>query len=124
MPKKLKNDPSTWKWFGNAGHLCVSSDCRFHLCTQVGLFMVSTVGEYRPAHKKDGFETVGGGRLYETMVFNAGKPCSEKECGKCGMPIPGDWGELDMAPYNTAAAATKGHYAMCLKWANRAKLSS
>lgn len=37
-----------WKWFGNAGHLIVGSWCRFHLCTQIGEYMVSTVGEYWP----------------------------------------------------------------------------
>ena len=39
---------SEWKWFGCAGHLIVSQWCRFHLCTQVGAFLVSTVGEYWP----------------------------------------------------------------------------
>ena len=37
-----------WKWFGNAGHLCVGRWCRFHLCTQVGNYLVSTVGQYWP----------------------------------------------------------------------------
>src|SRR5258708_35684419 len=39
---------TNWKWFGNAGHLCVSQWCRFHLCTKVGGYLVSTVGEYWP----------------------------------------------------------------------------
>ncbi len=39
---------SEWRWFGNAGHLCVADWCRFHLCTQIGPFLVSTVGEYVP----------------------------------------------------------------------------
>lgn len=37
-----------WKWFGHAGHLCVAQWCRYHLCTQVGNHLVSTVGEYWP----------------------------------------------------------------------------
>jgi hypothetical protein len=39
---------SDWKWFGSAGHLIVGQWCRFHLCTQVGDYYVSTVGEYWP----------------------------------------------------------------------------
>ena len=37
-----------WKWFGHAGHLCVGRWCQFHLCTSVGKYLVSTVGEYVP----------------------------------------------------------------------------
>ena len=35
----------TEKWFGSPGHFICSFDCRFHLCTQVGDYLVSTVGE-------------------------------------------------------------------------------
>ena len=38
-----------WKWFGNAGHLCISQYCRFHLCTKIGKYLISTVGEYLPS---------------------------------------------------------------------------
>jgi hypothetical protein len=37
-----------WEWFGNAAHLIVSRDCRFHLATLVGPWLISTVGEYFP----------------------------------------------------------------------------
>jgi hypothetical protein len=33
------------KWFGHAGHFILGHRCRFHLCTQVGKYLVSTVGE-------------------------------------------------------------------------------
>ena len=116
-----------WKWFGNAGHLCVSQWCRFHLATQIGPWFVSTVGEYvHPRHGKGSDqaesewlknngpgEDIGCDRKYETMVFKAGKPC---ECG-CGMPVPKDFTELDSNGYNDAASATKGHMAMCDKYA-------
>lgn len=39
---------SDWKWYGHPGHLIVADKCRFHLCTIVGEFMISTVGEYWP----------------------------------------------------------------------------
>ncbi len=41
-------DQSQWKWYGHAGHFICSRWCRFHLCTEVGNFLISTVGEYWP----------------------------------------------------------------------------
>jgi hypothetical protein len=112
-----------WKWFGHAAHLCVGPWCRFHLATQVGKYIVSTVGDYYPdesTRKVLGNPPIeiGYQRKYETMVFRAGPKCSEPDC-KCGMPIPSDWSELEMAPYNTAGEATQGHYKMCEKWERR-----
>lgn len=133
---------SEWQWFGDPGHLIVGHDCRFHLCTQVGPWLVSTVGKYLPdegvreieaKHRgielqgrgyyrradymnKIGYQTVGLDRLYETMVFRAGQPCDAEGC-HCGMPTPDDFGELDMDGYNSAGEATRGHMAMCGKWA-------
>lgn len=135
---------SAWKWFGNAAHLIVARDCRFHLATLVGPWLVSTVGEYLPDSqvretiassrgvelrgrgdarehdfmKRVGYLEIGLGRKYETMVFRAGKECATPDCG-CGLPCPSDWSELDMAGYADAGAATRGHYAMCEKWAAR-----
>lgn len=137
---------SETKWFGHAAHLIVGSHCRFHLATQVGDYLVSTVGEYYPdsrvraitaqvrgieiegkgdAWDRDynekmgnrGFEEIGYSRLYETMVFRTGTPCSIPECG-CGLPgIDGEG--LDMDGYNDAASATAGHMAMVEKWGNK-----
>lgn len=107
-----------WRWFGSAGHLIVGSDCRFHLATLVGDVLVSTVGDYHPPHDHDGKpHTIGLERLYETMVFKAGKPCTEPEC-LCGMPeIAGC--EMDFAGYNTRGHAQRGHLDMCEKWAKK-----
>lgn len=136
-----------WKWFGSAGHLIVAQWCRFHLCTQVGKYLVSTVGEYWPDVKvrkihakihdpkwlaenehlrgnafdavymrRFGFEEIGAGRKYETMVFEAGVPCEAEGC-RCGMPNAKSWAELDGQGYNDAGEATRGHMAMCEKWA-------
>lgn len=142
-----------WKWFGAAAHLCVGHWCRFHLATQVGNYLVSTVGEYWPERpvreshalvhdklwlskhqhlrgdkfdaaymERFGFETIGSERKYETMVFQAGTPCSRPEC-HCGLPeLSG--GELDMAGYNTAGDATRGHLAACKKWAKATRRRS
>ena len=138
----------TWEWFGHSGHLIVGKDCRFHLATKVGPWWVSTVGEYLPDSgvrdisakargiampdgiKGDaarswwiqnvGYEPIGAGKdsIYETMVFVAGPPCVQDLCGACGAPYPTEWGELDGVRYATAGEATRGHYAMCEKWAN------
>jgi hypothetical protein len=117
-----------WRWFGNAGHLIVGQYCRFHLCTQVGPWRVSTVGEYvHPRHSGGSERTeaewlkenhpgeeVGCGRKYETMVF----PTDDTNCScGCGMPNVADWSGVDSDGYNDGATATAGHYAMCEKYA-------
>lgn len=148
----MKNKPipeSEWRWFGNAGHFIGGNSCRFHLCTQVGNYLVSTVGQlwwgnrqvqeiHAQCHdpewlkenkslmgdfwdaaymKKFGYEKLGLSRTFETMVFECGKPCTQPEC-HCGMPeISGS--ELDFEGYNTAGAATIGHFKLCKKWARK-----
>jgi len=140
--------PAKWKWFGTHGHLCVGRWCRFHMATQIGKFLISTVGEYwpdRPSReihaqchdaawfsenrhltvdafdaayfKRFGYKTIGCDRTYETMVFRAGKPCAEADCG-CGLPEI-DGSELDVSGYNSRGDATRGHLKMCKKWAAR-----
>ena len=135
-----------WEWFGNAGHFICGHNCRFHLCTKVGKYLVSTVGQLWPSREsrevhaevydskwleknaarlgddfdnayfeRFGYETIGCDRTFETMVFKAGARCKEPGC-KCGMPSIGG-SELDFKGYNTAGEATKGHMAMCRKWA-------
>ena len=132
-----------WRWFGTAAHLIVGHDCRFHLATVIGKYLVSTVGQYLPdlriremfaqhrgvvlegrgdARRADymrkiGYETIGADRLFETMVFKAGKPCKAKGCA-CGLPETNGC-DLDFAGYNTVGEATAGHIAMCQKWARK-----
>lgn len=129
-----------WKWFGDPGHFICAFDCRFHLCTQVGKYLVSTVGKYFPdeptreiiaksrgielqgvgdARKQDymdkiGFQNISLNYKYETMVFMAGEPCTLPNCN-CGLPRT-NGSELDVDTYNTAGEATKGHMTMCEKW--------
>lgn len=135
---------SEWRWFGKAAHLIVGNDCRFHLATLVGDFMVSTVGEYIPDApvreilaesrgivlegkgdyrraswmKQAGVEQIGFNRTYETMVFRVrlGDVCEVADC-MCGLPQI-EPTELDMDGYNSAGDAQAGHYAMCEKWAS------
>jgi hypothetical protein len=136
---------SEWRWFGSAGHLIVAEWCRFHLCTQIGPFLISTVGEYVPdeavreihcvAHgiilegqgdarrydymRKVGYQEIGYGRTYETMVFRTtGEVCHAAGCG-CGLPLI-DGHDLDMRGYLTAGAATIGHLELCRQYAAEA----
>lgn len=139
---------SKWKWFGLPGHFICSQWCRFHLCTQVGQYLISTVGQLwlerssREIHasiydpkwfeenrhlkgdafdyaymSKFGFETVGAGRLFETMVFQIEGKCTDKKCN-CGQPsiIPS---EIDALPSNRVDEATKNHMELCTKWARK-----
>jgi hypothetical protein len=74
------------------------------------------LGDYFDAvyMKRFGYELIGSDRTFETMVFEAGKPCEKKDC-RCGLPaISGT--ELDFRGYNTAGDATKGHMKLCQKW--------
>lgn len=127
---KVKRIPeSKWEWFGLSGHFCCGAWCRFHLCTKVGPWIVSTVGQY--VHPRNSGsnekierewlaanpngEEIGLGRFYETMVFKADGVC---ECG-CGQPniVPN---ELDSGCYNDMVSAREGHMRLCSKWARKA----
>lgn len=106
-----------WKWFGYPGHFIGSSSCQFRMCTQVGGYLISTVGDYRPRGEDGKRQTIGAGpdAFFETYVFKAGKKCAAKECG-CGMPENGG-GEIDGIRSATAGEATKTHRKMCAKYA-------
>lgn len=124
----------------HAGHLCVAKYCQYKLNTCVGDYIVSTVGEYLPQAnvreifaesrgvklegigddrewdylKKLGYEEIGYGRKYETMVFKARQATSDEE--QCCPYRVADHGELDCKGYNDASEAAQGHWAMCEKW--------
>jgi hypothetical protein len=129
-----------WVWMPHPGHFICARDCRFHLNTYVGGYIVSTLGEYLPDEsvreiiaesrgiklkglgdyrradflKKHGYEKIGADRLYETMVFKAKK--SKVKCCPYEMASGSD---VDFEGYNTATDAFKGHIEMCKKWARR-----
>lgn len=121
-----------WEWFGDAGHFVCSQWCRFHLCTKVGEWLVSTVGAYvHPRHGRGSEqqeaawlktnwpgEDIGAGRKFETMVFRAGERCAGEECN-CGMPEI-DGGDVDFRGYNTTHEAAVGHLALCRQYAAEA----
>lgn len=105
---------SEWKWQGSAGHFICSDQCAYRLCTVVGDYVVSTVGDYYPVGGSVR-ETVGAGRLYETMVFRAA-PCSHDDCDELHQA---DGHNLDMTAANTRTEARAAHLAMCRKWATK-----
>jgi len=125
-----------WVWYGRPGHFICGEWCRFHMVTVVGKYLISTVGAYVPPSECGGSERtesewlkknypgkeIGFGRKYETMVFEAGKPCDAPKCG-CGMPsISGS--ELDMEPANSDKEAREKHMELCNKWAKGKPLAN
>lgn len=127
-------------WMPHSGHLIVGNDCRFHMNTYCNGYIISTVGEYFPDSgiremfaemrgvklegkgdardadylKKLGFEDLGCGRKYETMVFRGIK--SKDPCCPYKMASGAD---LDFAGYNSPEDAFKGHYKMLRKWSRK-----
>ena len=59
-----------------------------------------------------GFEELGCGRTYETMVFRA-----KKSEAKCCPYEASDYDNVDFGGYNDAESAYAGHKKMCEKWA-------
>ena len=137
-----------WKWFGSAGHLIVSHWCRFHLCTQVGKYLVSTVGEYWPERrvreihaevhdpkwlaenmhlKGDYFDSAYMKRFgFEEIGCDRKYETMVFEAGTpcaskdCGCGLPSISGsELEANGYNSAADATQGHIKLCRKYSGR-----
>lgn len=144
MPSKIIA-PNKWVWMPHPAHFICAKDCKFHLATYVGKYIVSTVGEYWPDSKvreifadvrgkkikgngddwdrdyikqmgQNGFTEIGANRLYETMVFKAVK-AKEKSC--CPYRIIVEGGELDFAGYNDPLEAYKGHLKLCKKWSTK-----
>ncbi len=133
-----------WVWMPHPAHFICARDCKFHLATVVGDYIVSTVGEMVPDApireifaetrgkslvgrgdarladymEKIGYEDIGYQRKYETMVFKASarEPNPETDC--CPYVIDASE-ELAMRGYNDAASAYRGHLALCDEWANK-----
>lgn len=105
-----------WKWYGYAGHFVGGKSCSYHLCTRVGAFLISTVGDYRPLSKYGERETLGAAddSWFETFVFNC---LGEADSGD---PILASWSEIDSERYSLSIEAERGHYRYCEKYAEAA----
>ena len=106
-------------WYGNGGHFCGLSDCQFHLCTEVGDYLISTVGEYYPdGYKKGrGMCALGLGEkdLYETMVFRISSRC------QCGCGLPNGYDNIETFRYATPKEANEKHRELCEKYRRKRK---
>jgi len=106
-------DKKDWRWLPHPAHFICAERCQFVLATEVGGYLVSTVGEFVSNPIKVGqFEEIGFNRRYETMVYKSLK--SENLC--CEYEADISSGDLDMNGYNSAKAAYQGHIALCNKW--------
>lgn len=121
-----------WRWLGHAQHFCAADNCRFHLATVVGKYVISTVGDYYPpltasskltgsaADLKAGRrpervrERIGAGEdsFFETFVFQVDTKAKKADCGcpelKSFCEV---WGERAA----TAQEATRKHMGMCTR---------
>lgn len=111
---------SEWEWFGYPGHFICAQWCQFRLCTKVGEYLISTVGDYHSPIRGEQVserKTVGAGddSFFETYVFKAGKRCVAEDCG-CNMPELADACEIDGERTATAGRAQEAHMRYCLKY--------
>ncbi len=118
MTKSGKYSMKNWVWYGNAKHFIGASNCKFHLATKIGNWIISTVGEYKPDSfkptKKQVFEEIGPERFYETMVFRAIKcPCGCNEF-VCDVSSFYPVSNLQFRGYKTSEEASNGHAELCL----------
>jgi hypothetical protein len=150
MPRKRKAAVAAdrWVWFGHAAHFICGRWCQFHMATQVGRYLVSTVGEYWPDRKVreihaqvhdpdwllknarlmgDEFDAAYMKRFgFETIGCDRKYETMVFKAGEpctskgcgCGLPTIDD-SELDFVGSNDAKTATEGHRAMCRKWARK-----
>jgi len=136
------------KWYGHAGHFICGHMCRFHLCTKVGKYLVSTVGEMWPSRssreihasvydrkwleenihlKGDYFDDAymkkfGYQEIGSDRKYETMVFRSGKKCDspKCGCGIPSIASpNLDFLAYNDAGSATKGHMDLIKKWSKK-----
>lgn len=104
-----------WRWCGHAHHFIGANSCRFHLCTWVGDYLVSTVGDYRP-HGERRTLGIGAEDWFETMVFPAERVDDPDDRGLChGYRITGD-SEVLCERYADAETANGGHLRLCFKF--------
>jgi hypothetical protein len=132
MAKKAAGiPPELWVWHGHVGHHICGAWMRFHMLTEVGNYLISTIGEMVTPGDSGGSERaeaewlrknfpgrdVGLGRKYETYVFPLGlEVCKEKDCG-CNARQPSNWSELAGRGSNTRGDARNRHMELCREYA-------
>ena len=106
---------------GCPGHLIVASSCRWHRHTQVGLYRVSTVGDYYlPGGTVRQSLGADSDAFFETMVFRTtGTPEPNNE--GCGCMAIMDYTEIECLRYPTAGTAQYGHETVVAKYLGQAQ---
>lgn len=138
--KRITKDK--WIWMPHAAHFVFGTECKFHLSTKVGKYIISTIGEWLPDYQareirahikgitltgegehrladymnKIGYEELHfGGYKYETMVFPAKKHNGDTCCPWRAVILK----DIDKNLYKTREEAFKGHYKMCDKYSKK-----
>lgn len=140
---------SNWEWYGEAGHFICGRDCRFHLCTKIGNYVISTVGKYWPSRSSREihasvhdpkwlaenksllgayFDAAYMKRFgFEQIGFDRTyetmvfRASGKCEAKECNCGLPTiDPTELDFLGYNDAKSAREGHMKLCRKWSREA----
>jgi hypothetical protein len=101
-----------WRWLGVAGHFISSARCQFSLHTEVGNYIISTIGEMIV----DGEPMDVGRGKYETMIFETCFRCTAPGCN-CDYPLHTGQ-QLNTKHCNTRAEAQEQHLAECRRVAN------
>lgn len=100
-----------WKWLGYAGHFCQCYKCKFSLATEIGDFLVSTIGDMHNDFYDDDPITIGGeGSFYETMVFSLKDEYYHDDSG-CRVPDYCDC--IQSEYYMDSVHAREGHMKIC-----------
>jgi hypothetical protein len=107
-----------WKYRGMPGHFCGSRRCRFHLCTAIGNYLISSVGAYY-ADESGPMQMIRCDRHYETLVFKLNSDGAIEDYSE----VDGDSVELKpgMDPHKADRLAEEMHDRMCVKYAERQK---
>lgn len=112
---------SEWIWHGHPLHLSVHRRCQFRMGTEIGDFVVSTIGEYEL--EGGGYDTLGidPHSFYETMVFRKTghfegilpdrRGADTLSGTKCCPDITGD--DLFCERYSNSVSARVGHMLTC-----------
>ena len=103
-----------WKHQGLPGHFCGANLCAFRLCTDIGKYRISTVGEFTSSRNGE-MLPLGLDHHYETMVFEINRRGEVKT-----------WMEVDAVVLKlgedievTRKLAKRMHDKMCMKYARK-----
>ena len=134
-----------WIWMPHPGHCIISHQCRFHLNTCVGKYIISTIGEWWPERdsreihariygpkwlsknkhlKGDNFDRAYMLRFgYEEVGCDRKYETmvfrAKKSDNKCCPYVIDVSNELDFAEYNEPEKAVAGHHRLCVKWSKK-----